>query len=149
MSDSALIRANRALTALGYIAYPLLLALLAIFDRALLLRCIAVPAAGFLICTLIRNAVDAPRPYEAGGPAPRIPKDTRGKSFPSRHAFCMFTIACTWLTWQPIAGAALLACACIMAAIRVVGGVHYPRDVAAGAALAIAICAAGYLAIPW
>ena len=148
-SAQRLIRANAALTALGYVAYPLLLVLLALFDRDLLLRCIVVPAAGFAICAIIRTAVDASRPYEAGGPAPLIPKDAHGKSFPSRHTFCMFTIACTWLVFQPIVGGALLACACALALIRVKGGVHYPRDVTAGAALALAICAVGYLAIPW
>lgn len=147
--DDKLIIANRALTAIGYVAYPSLLVLLAIFDRGLLVRCIAVPAVGFIICTLIRNAVNAPRPYEVTGVPPRIPKDTRGRSFPSRHTFCMFTIACTWLVWQPIVGCVLLALACIMAAIRVIGGVHFLRDVLAGAGLAIALCAAGYLLIPW
>lgn len=144
-----LVAANKTLTAIGYIAYPLLLVLLAVLDQGLLVRCIVVPAAGFIICTIIRNAVDAPRPYEEGGPAPLIPKDTCGKSFPSRHTFCMFTIACTWLLWQPIVGAILLACACAMGVIRVIGGVHHLRDVLAGAALAIIVCAVGYLAIPW
>lgn len=145
----ALIGANTALTAIGYVAYPLLLVLVALFDRALLVRCIVVPAVGFIACTIVRDAVDAPRPYEVTGAAPLIPKDTRGHSFPSRHTFCMFTIACTWLLWQPLVGGALLASSCAMAVIRVKGGVHFLRDVVAGAVLAIIICAIGYLAIPW
>lgn len=144
-----LIAANTALTAIGYVAYPLLLVLLALFDRELLARCIAVPAAGFAICTVMRDVVNASRPYEVTGRPPLIPKDTRGHSFPSRHTFCMFTIACTWLLWQPIVGCALLALACVMAAIRVKGGVHFLRDVIMGAALALAVCAIGYLVIPW
>lgn len=145
----ALIGANAALTAIGYVAYPLLLVLVALFDRELLVRCIVVPAVGFAVCTVVRDVVNAPRPYEVTGRAPLIPKDTRGHSFPSRHTFCMFTIACTWLLWQPIVGCVLLVLACVMAAIRVRGGVHFLRDVIAGAALALAVCAIGYLLIPW
>lgn len=144
-----LIVLNKALTVIGYIAYPLLLVLLAIFDRTLLLRCIVVPAVGFIICTLIRTTINAPRPYEVTGNAPQIPKDTQGKSFPSRHTFCMFMIACSWLLWQPIVGAVLLLLACMMAVIRVIGGVHFLRDVIAGAILALAVCAIGYLVFPW
>jgi membrane-associated phospholipid phosphatase len=38
---------------------------------------------------------------------------------------------------------------CAMAAIRVVGGVHWPRDVIAGAACALVLAAIGYAVIPW
>ncbi|WP_251211849.1 phosphatase PAP2 family protein [Adlercreutzia murintestinalis] len=155
-----LIAANRALTVVGYVAYPLLLVLLALFGRSLLLRCIVVPAVGFALCSIVRTTINAPRPYEApGAPAPRIPKDTRGHSFPSRHTFCMVTIACTWLEWAvatsgaawwaAVVGGALVAASIAMAIMRVVGGVHFARDVVAGAALALVVCAVGYQAIPW
>ncbi|WP_165253320.1 phosphatase PAP2 family protein [Adlercreutzia sp. ZJ304] len=144
-----LAQASKILTAIGYIAYPLLLVLLAIFDRQMLLRCIVVPAIGFVGVSIFRNIVNAPRPYEVNDTAPLIPKNTRGHSFPSRHTFSMFTIACTWMLYQPIVGTALLVLACAMAVIRVVGGVHFPRDVIVGAISAIVVCAAGYLLIPW
>lgn len=159
-SASILIAANRALTAIGYVAYPLLLALLALCDGGLLVRCIVVPAVGFALCTIIRSAVNAPRPYEApGASAPLIPKDTCGHSFPSRHTFCMVTIACTWLEWAlatggaawwaALVGGALLVASVAMGIMRVVGGVHFARDVIAGAVLALTVCAVGYQAIPW
>lgn len=140
---------NSVLTGIGYVVYPLLLVLLFVFARDLLLRCIAVPVVGFIICTVVRRFADLPRPYERLQISPLIPKDTKGRSFPSRHAFCMFTIACSWFLWQPVAGAVLFVLACLLAVIRVLGGVHFPRDVVAGAILAIVICVLGYCCVPW
>ncbi len=149
--------ANKALTALGYVAYPLLLACLWAASPGLLARCIAVPAAGFAVVSAFRRVYDAPRPYENGGPPALVPRSTRGKSFPSRHAFSMFTIAFAWMVWRPafapalgpVVGAVLAACAVVMALARVALGVHRPRDVAAGALVAAAFSAVGYLVLPW
>lgn len=143
-----LIILNKALTLAGYVLYPLLLVLLAVFEPRLLARCIVVPAVGFVLLTLLRRAVNAPRPYEKLAIEPLIKKDTRGKSFPSRHTLCMFMIAVTWLVWQPVVGAVLLAASVLMATARVLGGVHFPRDVIAGAAFALVMGAIGYIAIP-
>ena len=170
--DTLLVGANRVLTAVGWAAYPLLLAAAVISPAAsaasaastaaasaaaaphealpLLAVLVLVPAAGFLICTAIRSAVDAPRPYEQSGAEPLIHKDTRGKSFPSRHVFSMTTIALSWLYlglfWSPalVVGALLLASSIFMAWVRVRAGVHYARDVVAGAVLALAVCLVGY-----
>lgn len=145
----ALARANKTLTVLGYIAYPALLAVLALTGRLdLLVRCIIVPGAAFAAVTLFRRAVNAPRPYEALDIDPLIKKDTAGKSFPSRHSFSLFMIAISWLVVQPALGCALLLCACALGAIRVIGGVHFPRDVAAGAAAAALAGLIGYVLIP-
>lgn len=137
--------ANKALTAAGYVLYPTLLALIALDgDYALLLRCIVVPAAAFAAVTIIRRAINAARPYETLDIDPLIVKDTHGKSFPSRHTFSMFMIAMSWLAFCAPVGAALLAAGVAMAGVRVVGGVHYPRDVIAGAACALLAGAIGY-----
>lgn len=155
--------ADKALTALFYLSYPLLLVLLASAGgepganaraaeavgaaatagasapfHPLLLPCIVAPAVGFALVSLLRRALDASRPYEALDIDPLVHKDTRGRSFPSKHVFSSFCIASCWMNWYEPAGCALLAAACCIAAIRVVGGVHWPRDVAAGAALGIA-----------
>lgn len=169
----ALNAADKALTALFYAAYPLLLVLLvaaggepganargaaeaaagfaagaspglfysssgsAPFDP-LLIPCVVVPAAGFLLVSLVRRAVNAPRPYETLDINPLIHKDTRGRSFPSKHVFSSFCIASCWAAWCAPAGCVLLAAACCIAAVRVVGGVHWPRDVMAAALLGLA-----------
>lgn len=144
----ALIVTNRILTGIGYVAYPLLLVLLFLFERELLARCIAVPAAGFLIVSAFRYIYNEPRPYEALSFKPVIAKDTSGKSFPSRHTFCMFMIAASWMTYAPWVGILLAVSGCAMAAIRVVCGVHYVKDVVAGALCAIVFAIIGYCLIP-
>ena len=47
-----------------------------------------------------------------------------------------------------VVGAVLLAASVLMATARVLGGVHFPRDVIAGAAFALVMGAIGYIAIP-
>ena len=44
----------------------------------------------------------------------------------------------------PAVGSALLAASIFMAAVRVVGGVHYPKDVIAGIAVAVICGIAGF-----
>ena len=140
---------NRAATIIGYVAYPLLLVLLAIFDISALALRIAVPASGFMIVSLFRYIYNEPRPYEADpSRPPLIPKTTKGKSYPSRHTFCMFMIAFCWLSWIPwgVAPGCLLSILAIgMAVSRVALGVHYPKDVIAGFVAAVLFSLLGYL----
>ena len=82
------------------------------------------------------------RVFEA---APVIEKDTKGKSFPSRHVFSAFIIAFTAGCYNPAAGGALAVCGTLLAVTRVLGGVHFIRDVAAGAAAGIGLGLAGFI----
>lgn len=50
-------------------------------------RVLAVPAAVYVLGTLLRAAINRPRPYEALNFTPLFPKDTKGQSMPSRHCF--------------------------------------------------------------
>ena len=135
----AIVGINEWLKYLCYILYPALLVALAVDNQLqLLLREIAVPVILFVALSIFRHFFNAPRPYETMQIDPLIHKETRGKSFPSRHIFSIFMIAMCWLrVFVPI-GIALLACGVVMAVIRVVGGVHFPRDVIVGALVAIA-----------
>lgn len=142
--------ANRALTLAGYIAYPLLLALVALVgDGVALVRFVVVPAIGFAALSVFRCYYDAPRPYEVLAIDPLIEKDTMGHSFPSRHTFSLMMIACSWCAWNVWVGTALVICSCAFGAIRVIGGVHFPRDVIAGALFALLCAFVGYVLIPW
>ena len=140
----AVVLANKAITNAVYVAYPCLLAWLAVRQIAFgwpakpLLCALLVPGVSFVLVTALRKAINAP---------PVIAKDTQGNSFPSRHTFSIFVIAMTFCVWCPLAwaGPAMLAAGVALAVIRVVSGVHFPRDVVAGAVLGIALGAVGFL----
>ena len=141
----ALNAVDRALVYVFAVAYIVLLALLAIQGDARIVRAVIVPAITFALVSALRLAINRPRPYEACAIDPLVEKDTHGKSMPSRHMASAVVIACTFLWVCPAAGIALLAgCACI-ALTRVIGGVHYPSDIAAAAAIGLACAAIGYL----
>lgn len=103
----------------------------------LLWRAILIPAISFAAVSIFRRIVNVPRPYEKFGLAPVLAKDTHGKSFPSRHVFSIYIIAMTILPVYPYLGITLLVLGLILAIIRVIGGVHEPRDVIAGALIGI------------
>lgn len=139
-----LLLGNRVVTYLCYLAYPALLAGLALLRDGRFWRALVVPAVCFAAVTLLRRAINAPRPYEALAIDPIIQKDTHGNSMPSRHVFSIFMIAMTFLWIIPWAGGVLLVLGAVLAAIRVIGGVHYPRDVLVGGGLGIVCGLVGY-----
>ena len=115
-----------------YAVYPLMLLYLLIWNPDALLRAVLVPAAGFFTVTILRAAINAPRPYEVMEIPPLTPKDTHGKSFPSRHAACAAVIAVGALKVLPPLGLFLCLLALLIGLSRVLAGVHFIRDVAAG-----------------
>lgn len=136
--------ANKVITDAVYVAYPCLLVWLAYAAATgaagavgMLLRAALVPGISFVLVTVLRKVINAPRPYEVFDVAPVIPKDTRGNSFPSRHAFSIFVIAMTFCACCPLAwvGPVMLVAGVLLTVIRVVSGVHFPRDVVVGALL--------------
>lgn len=135
---SALRVANRGLTVLFYAAYGALLVLAGFQHPLWLVPLAGVPAAAFVLVSLIRRRLNAPRPYENGGPSPLIPREGDGCSFPSRHAFSAFAIAGCWCALSVPVALALMACAAALGWCRVLGGVHFPRDVVAGALAGLA-----------
>lgn len=123
---------NKVLTALVYIAYPLLLIGLLLQTDQRFLTVLLTPAISFVLVSFFRSRVNAPRPYEQLDIQPLIHKDTRGHSFPSRHVFSSAVISCAFLSVSPVLGAIFLIITALLAVIRVLGGVHFPRDVIAG-----------------
>lgn len=136
---------NRALTLATYAFYIGLCGFWLLQRDARLLPALLIPGVPFVLLSLFRKKLDAPRPYEALDIEPLIHKDTRGKSFPSRHVFSVFVIAMTAALLSPVATAALCLAGALMACIRVVGGVHFPRDVIAGALIGAISGAVGLL----
>lgn len=128
---------NFLMTRLCYVAYPVCLIVLGIQRDERLRRAVLVPAISFVLLSVFRKFVNAPRPYQVLDIQPLIHKDTQGKSFPSRHVFSVFVIAMTFLWLLPPLGAVFLVMGVVLGACRVIGGVHWPRDVIVGALVGI------------
>lgn len=135
---------NRLLTGFVFLLYPTFLLLLFLQKNPFFLRAVFVPAVSFAAVTLFRKVLNVPRPYEKFGIPPVLEKDTAGKSFPSRHVFSVFIIAATVFYVHPDAGILLGIIGAVLGLIRVVGGVHEPRDIIAGALIGIACGYIGY-----
>lgn len=125
-------------------SYPIFLVLCYLRGIKSLLRGILVPAAVFSAATIFRLIIDMPRPYEASEIQPLIPREKKGHSFPSRHAASAGIIAMAWAFLSLPAGIIFLIAAILIAASRVLAGVHYIRDVSAGLLFSIAAGSIGF-----
>lgn len=133
---------NRLLTTMMYILYPLLLLRILISGlrsgqipgRGIteFLIYLLVPGISFILLSVIRDRMNWKRPYEEHPIQPLIKKNTAGHSMPSRHVFSCTIIAMCVLSKSIPAGILLLCLSLILALVRVLGGVHYPRDTVAG-----------------
>ncbi|VPD62808.1 membrane-associated phospholipid phosphatase [Streptococcus pneumoniae] len=91
-----------------------------------------IPAAGFVILSLLRKKINAPRPYEEWDIKPLLDRDSPGQSMPSRHVFSATIISMTCLHASLTVGFILLVLSALLGLVRVLGGVHYPKDVVVG-----------------
>lgn len=124
---------NFLVTTLVYCTYPIVLGLLIFTQDIRFWRVLLTPAISFIVLSIFRTYINAPRPYEVLDIVPIIKKDTKGKSFPSRHVFSIFVIAMTIYYISKPLGLLLMFAGLLLALIRVIGGVHFPRDVVVGA----------------
>ncbi len=106
-------------------------------DPKLTLRLILTCGVPFVILSAARHKLDLPRPFEVYGLEPLLPRESRGRSFPSRHVFSICVIGTCFCYLTPWLGIALLALGALLAVLRVISGVHFPRDVLVGAAFGI------------
>ena len=103
-------------------------------------RLIALSGIPFTAITLMRRFINAKRPYEViDCDAFSVMRETRksGHSFPSRHVFSAFLIGVLWLIYSPYVGCAVLFLGVAMAVGRVLLGIHFFKDVLAGAVIGI------------
>lgn len=129
---------NFYITLVTYLGYPALLIFSALtlgFSQTI--RLLLVPALSFAVVTAVRALYNAPRPYEVLDIDPLIKKTDKGHSFPSRHTFSIFVIATAFFYVAPPLGILFALFGCVLASIRVVAGVHFPRDVIAGAFIGV------------
>ena len=91
-----------------------------------------VPASGFVILSLLRKKLNAPRPYEVWEIVPLLDRDSPGQSMPSRHVFSATTISMACLHASLTMGMICLTLSAFLGLVRVLGGVHFPKDVVVG-----------------
>lgn len=128
---------NKILTAITYVAYIVLVISQLLIDPQICWKVLLVPAIGFVGVTLFRKVFNAKRPYQLLDIQPLLSRRKEGQSFPSRHAFSIFMIAmAVGYVWLPL-GIIFGVLGVLLAWVRVVGGVHFPKDVIAGALIGI------------
>ena len=91
-----------------------------------------IPASGFVILSFLRKKINAPRPYEEWDIKPLLDRDSPGQSMPSRHVFSATIISMACLHASLIMGMICLTLSAFLGLVRVLGGVHYPKDVVVG-----------------
>ena len=131
----SLLRAfNRFMTVVMPIIYLTLLATTylqeGLGEQALIY--VFVPASGFVILSFLRKKINAPRPYEEWGIKPLLDRDSPGQSMPSRHVFSATIISMACLHASLSVGVILLVLSALLGLVRVLGGVHFPKDVVVG-----------------
>ena len=125
---------NRFMTVVMPIVYLTLLAT-TYFQEGLgkqVLIYVFVPATGFMILSLLRKKINAPRPYEEWTIKPLLDRDSPGQSMPSRHVFSATIISMASFHASLSLGVILLVLSAFLGLVRVLGGVHYPKDVVVG-----------------
>ena len=125
---------NRFMTVVMPIVYLILLATAYLqegFGKQVLMY-VFIPVSGFVILSFLRKKINAPRPYEVWEIVPLLDRDSSGKSMPSRHVFSATIISMACLHASLSVGVILLVLSALLGLVRVLGGVHYPKDVVVG-----------------
>ena len=91
-----------------------------------------IPASGFVILSFLRKKINAPRPYEEWDIKPLLDRDSPGQSMPSRHVFSATIISTSCLHASLTMGMICLTLSAFLGLVRVLGGVHFPKDVLVG-----------------
>ena len=130
-----------------YIFYPIQVIALAFNEGigdAVFLRFTLIPLGTLIIISIVRALINAKRPYEVYDYTPPVKKNTKGKSFPSRHTVSAFIIAMAFMYVNLNIGIIMMVLAAAIGVTRVLAGVHFIRDVVSGAAIGIIIGVLGF-----
>lgn len=89
------------------------------------------PLIELVLVTKFRNKIDRPRPFDMLDVTP-LENHSSGHSFPSLHCSSSFVITTALFYINPVLGIISLIISIIVAATRLLAGVHYTTDVLAG-----------------
>ena len=101
----------------------------------------------FVLVSLLRRIINAPRPYELYDFYKIKPKGKQGRSFPSRHLFSALAIATLSYTVSVWLAISLFFVGVSLAAARVLLGIHFLRDVLTGGIIGILSSVIGMIII--
>lgn len=128
---------SHAISLLSVFAYGYIIFLGCKESIPTLIKLLIFSAAPFVIVSIARRLINSKRPYEVYGFYESKPKEKAGRSFPSRHIFSAFLIATLMCIYSPILAAVLFMLGAILAASRVLLGIHFISDVVFGALIGI------------
>ena len=106
----------------------------------------AVGATGVLAYKWLKSRTSRPRPYQVKAAIHRGADPLDNFSFPSGHTLHAASFSILAIAYFPATAYLVLPFAALVAASRLVLGLHYPTDVLAGAAIGAAL-ALGSLAL--
>ncbi|PWL73183.1 MAG: phosphatase PAP2 family protein [Clostridiales bacterium] len=139
----------RLLPLLLYAGYPVLLLVLALSRDIRFWKVLWIPAAVFVLVTVLRKVINARRPYEVLEIEPLVHKEKKSESFPSRHVASAVILAVAFWYICPPAGIAAGLIALLLAVLRPIAGVHFPRDVLAAAVISLALGIPAFVWLPF
>ncbi len=128
---------SHASVLISVFSYALCLALAFCGDVTFGVKLCVAGAVPFVTVSVIRRLIDAPRPYELYSFYEDAPKNKKGSSFPSRHVFSAFCVSALSAPVSPWLSLAAAMAGIALSVSRVLLGIHFIRDVCAGALIGI------------
>lgn len=128
---------SHASVLISVLAYALCLAFAFYGDVGFGIKLCVAGAVPFVTVSVIRRLIDAPRPYELYPFYEDAPKNKKGSSFPSRHVFSAFCVSALSYAVSPWLSLAAAMAGIALSVSRVLLGIHFIRDVLAGALIGI------------
>ena len=128
--------------------YILALLMMLIQRDARIVRALLVPAACFLVVTVLRPLIGRERPYDHfDSPPVGSYKRGKGRSMPSRHTASAAAVACAVIYAFPIWPVAvfMVILSLLIASLRVLAGPHYLSDVLVAVAISFILSLIGYV----
>lgn len=149
-ANARLLNLIGAVSVVYVVAVYVAMCVIALTDRGWqsLARVIVMTAIPFLLVSLMRRFLNFQRPYEVIDfePFDKMKAQRKaGESFPSRHVFSAFLIGTILFEYSLMLGVITLLVGVCIAAQRVVLGIHFIKDVTAGALIGALSGAIGML----